>query len=63
MLQSYCRLTFCYSFLVRRSFSFYLDTGLERILSKFAHDPELGGTVDSLAGKEALQGDLEKLKR
>ncbi|KAJ7408366.1 rna-directed dna polymerase from mobile element jockey-like [Willisornis vidua] len=40
-----------------------LDTGLEGILNKFADDTKLGGAVDSLKGREALQrDDLEKFK-
>ena len=39
-----------------------LDAGLECILSKFANDTKLGGSVDSLRGREALQGDLNKLE-
>ncbi|KAJ7422534.1 hypothetical protein BTVI_13707 [Pitangus sulphuratus] len=37
-----------------------LDAGLEGILSKFEDDTELGGTVDSFKGREALERDLEK---
>ncbi|KAJ7405739.1 rna-directed dna polymerase from mobile element jockey-like [Willisornis vidua] len=37
-----------------------LDTELEGILSKFADDTKLGGALDSLKGREALQGDLDK---
>ncbi|KAJ7404087.1 hypothetical protein WISP_147284 [Willisornis vidua] len=37
-----------------------LDTELEGILSTFAGDTKLGGGVDSLKGREALQRDLEK---
>ncbi|KAJ7396487.1 hypothetical protein BTVI_01009 [Pitangus sulphuratus] len=40
----------------------YLDTGLEGILSKFANDTNLGGAVDSLEGREALQRNLSKLE-
>ncbi|KAJ7425706.1 hypothetical protein WISP_22348 [Willisornis vidua] len=36
------------------------DEGLEGILSKFTDDTKLGGAVDSLKDREALQGDLSK---
>ncbi|KAJ7409721.1 rna-directed dna polymerase from mobile element jockey-like [Willisornis vidua] len=39
-----------------------LDTGLEGILSKFANDTELGGAVDSLEGRDALQRGLSKVE-
>lgn len=38
-----------------------LDTALEGIPRKFADNTKLGGTVDSLKGRDALQRDLEKL--
>lgn len=40
----------------------YLDAGMGGILSKLAVDIKLGGTVDSLEGREALQRDLDKLE-
>ncbi|TRZ07600.1 hypothetical protein HGM15179_019509, partial [Zosterops borbonicus] len=40
----------------------YLDTGLERILSKVADDTKLGRAVDSLKGRETLQRDLDKFE-
>ncbi|TRZ18522.1 hypothetical protein HGM15179_008577 [Zosterops borbonicus] len=39
-----------------------LDAGLEGILSKFADNTKMGGAVDSLEGREALQRDLYKLE-
>lgn len=38
-----------------------LDAGLMCILSKFADDTKLGGTDDSLKGREVLQRDFDKL--
>lgn len=36
-----------------------LGAGLKCILCKFASDTKVGGTVDSLEGREALQRDLD----
>ncbi|KAJ7413859.1 hypothetical protein BTVI_42255 [Pitangus sulphuratus] len=39
-----------------------LDAGLEGTLSRFAGDTKLGRAVDTLEGREALKGDLNKLE-
>ncbi|KAJ7414022.1 hypothetical protein WISP_86763 [Willisornis vidua] len=46
--------------LLFNTFLNHLDAGLEGIQNKFADDTKIGGAVDSLEGREAVQIDLNK---
>ena len=40
-----------------------MDSGIEHILMNFADNTELSGAVNTLEGRDAIQGDLDRLER
>lgn len=40
-----------------------MDSGIECVFSKFVDDTKLCGAMDTLEGRDAMQGNLDKLER